>query len=166
MLTVEYVGSLDLIFHSAQGVRVTLGSVSFIPGLKVNLLSLHTIQIKERVILDNKGVHLMGGRLTFPQDRAGCRLNATRRLPAPFPPDFSPFLPMHGAPALTIMKPSSPPAPLVPVPAVMQSVRTPALPAPSPSPGVMVALDPAVAVNPSVEALPPFIPSAQTRWRQ
>ena len=31
VLTVEYVGSLDLIFHSAQDARVTLGSVSFIP---------------------------------------------------------------------------------------------------------------------------------------
>ena len=52
MLTVEYVGSLNLIFHSAQDVRVTLESVSFIPGLKVNLLSLHTVQFKERFILD------------------------------------------------------------------------------------------------------------------
>ena len=95
MLTVEYVGSLDLIFHSAQHVRVTLDSASFIPGLKVNLLSLHTIRFKERVILDNKGVHLMGDRLTFPQDRAGCRLNATRRFPASFPrvaPRFFPCM--------------------------------------------------------------------------
>ena len=42
MPTVKYVGSLDVIFHSAPDVRVTLESVSFIPGLKVNLLSLHT----------------------------------------------------------------------------------------------------------------------------
>ena len=97
MPTVKYVGSLDVIFHSAPDVRVTLESVSFIPGLKVNLLSLHTIQFKERVILDNKGVHLMGGRLTFPQDRAGCRLNATRRFPASFPRVFPRFIPMHGA---------------------------------------------------------------------
>ena len=104
MLTVEHVGSLDLIFHSAQDVWVTLESVSFIPGLNVNLLSLHTIQFKERVVLDNKGVHLMDGRLTFPQDRACCRLNATRRFPASFPRVSPPFLPMHGAPALTVMK--------------------------------------------------------------
>ena len=52
MPTVKYVGSLDVIFHSAPDVRVTLESVSFIPGLKVNLLSLHTVQFKERFILD------------------------------------------------------------------------------------------------------------------
>ena len=144
MLTVEYVGSLNLIFHSAQDVRVTLESVSFIPGLKVNLPSLHTIQFKERAILDNKGVHLLGGRLTFPQDRAGCRLNATRRFPASFPRVSPPFLPMHGAPALTVMKPSPPVPPLAPVPVVMQPVRTPTLSALSPSPGVMVEVDTAV----------------------
>ena len=54
MLTVEYVDNLDLIFHSAHDVWLTLKSVSFFPRLKVSLLSLHTIQFKEQVILDNK----------------------------------------------------------------------------------------------------------------
>ena len=134
---------------------MTFENVSFIPALKLNLLSLHIIQFKERVILDNKSVHLMGGRLTFPHNRARCRLNATRRLSAPFPRVSPPFLPMHGAPSLTIMKPSPPPPPLAPVPAVMQSVRTPTLPALSPSLGVMVEVDPAARAEPPP---PPLLP--------
>ncbi|CAN0458548.1 unnamed protein product, partial [Laminaria digitata] len=69
MLQVEYVGSLNLTFHSAgQDIRVTVESVSFLLQLKVNLLSLHTIQAKELVTLDRHGTHLMGGLLTFPRD--------------------------------------------------------------------------------------------------
>ncbi|CAN0566656.1 unnamed protein product, partial [Laminaria digitata] len=56
MLQVEFVGSLDLTFYSAgQDVPVTLESVSFLPKLQVNLLSLHTIQAKEPVSLDSQG---------------------------------------------------------------------------------------------------------------
>ena len=83
-LVVEYVGSVDFIFHSTEDVRVTLESVLFIPSLKINLLSLHTIQAKEAITLDAAGTHLMGGRLFSPKDRAGSRLKATRRSPALF----------------------------------------------------------------------------------
>ncbi|CAN0545759.1 unnamed protein product, partial [Laminaria digitata] len=56
MLQVEYVGSVNLIFHSkGQDVRVTLKSVSFLPQLRVDLLSLYTIQAKEPVFLDSQG---------------------------------------------------------------------------------------------------------------
>ncbi|CAN0426840.1 unnamed protein product, partial [Laminaria digitata] len=56
ILQVEYVGSVDLTFHSSgQDVRETLESVSFLPQLRVNLLSLHTIQVKEPVSLDSRG---------------------------------------------------------------------------------------------------------------
>ena len=85
---------------------MTLGSVTFIPGLKANLLSLHTIQFTERVILDNKGVHLMGGCLTFAQDGAGRRQNSTRRPPSLFPRVSPSFLPMHGAPTLPALSTS------------------------------------------------------------
>ena len=112
-LVVEYVGSVDFIFHSTEDVRVTLESVLFIPSLKINLLSLHTIQAKEAITLDAAGTHLMGGRLFSPKDRAGSRLKATRRSPALF---FS----------------------LPPKPAV-QPVRTPGVSSMPPSPGVMVA---------------------------
>ena len=74
-LQVRYVGSLDLIFHRAQDVPVTIESVSFLPEIKVNLLSLYAIQARKSVTLDGTGDHLMGGRLNFPKYRAGSRLN-------------------------------------------------------------------------------------------
>ena len=90
-LTVEYVDSLDITFHSPTGdVQVTLESVSLLPQLKVHLLSIHTIQAKEPIFLGSKGTHLLGGRHVFLRDRAGSGLNATRH---PFPPApvFSPI---------------------------------------------------------------------------
>ena len=77
-LVVEFLGSLDLVFHSNEDVRVTLESVSYVPTMSVNLLSLHTVQVNQKIALDATGVHLLGGRLTFPKDSAGSRLNATR----------------------------------------------------------------------------------------
>ena len=76
-LVVEYVGSVEFIFHSTEDVRVSLKSVSFIPSLKVNLFSMHIIQAKEAITLDATGTHLMSGRLGLPKDRVGSRLNAT-----------------------------------------------------------------------------------------
>ena len=78
---VRFVGTLDLIFLSAQDVPVTVESVSFLPELKVTLLFLHAIQARQSVTLDGTGAHLMVGRLTFPKDRAGSRLHAIRPFP-------------------------------------------------------------------------------------
>lgn len=41
--TREYMGALYLIFHSWGDVRLNLENVAHIPGLNVNLLSLHPI---------------------------------------------------------------------------------------------------------------------------
>ena len=86
-LVVEYVGSLDLAFHSDEDVRVTLESC--VPAMSVNLLSLHTVQDNQTIAFNATGVHLLGGRLP-PKDSARSRLNATRLSP-----------PMLGATALT-----------------------------------------------------------------
>lgn len=84
-MVLEYVGSLDLIFRSSQDARVALQSVSYVLVMPVNLLSLHTVRVNQELTLDATGIHLLGDRVTFPQDRAGSRLNATC-LPTP-PPD-------------------------------------------------------------------------------
>ena len=55
-LAVEYVKTLDLTFHSKKEVQVTLERVSYLPSLKVNTLSLHTIQVGVGIILDSAGV--------------------------------------------------------------------------------------------------------------
>ena len=89
-LIVDYIGSVDLIFHSPEDVQETLECVYFISSLKVHLLSLHTIQVKEAFTFDATAAHLMSGWFCFPQDGTGSRLNATRR-----PPPLPPFLPLR-----------------------------------------------------------------------
>ena len=84
-LVVEYVGNLDLVFHSGKDVRVTLESVSYVPAMSVNSLSLNTVQANQNITFDVTGVPLLGGCLTFPKDRAGSRLNANAPQP-PHPP--------------------------------------------------------------------------------
>ena len=59
------VGTLALSFHSAQDLSETVDCL-FLPGLNVNLLSLHTVQARESIALDERSVHLMGARLIFP----------------------------------------------------------------------------------------------------
>ena len=202
-LVVEYVGSVDLVFNSTEDVRVSLESVLFIPSLKVKLLSLHTIQAKEPITLDATGAQIMGGRLFFPKDRAGSRLNATRRppplfvfssltgypgfdgrdgTPTPSPPP-SPSPPCADACGTTGADAGSicyatvaggygssrgddgswfppfppyawyagnnpPPPPRSSVPVTVQPVRMPGVSAMPLSPGVMVAVEPVIAVNP------------------
>ena len=138
-LVVEYAGCVGLIFHGTGDVRVSLESVSIIPSVKVNLFSLR-LQAKEAIIFDATGAHLMGGRLFFPKDRAGFRLNATRR-----PPPSSSSPPSQGTPALlAVLRPPEPlPPPLpprAPMPEV-QPVRTQGVSAMPPSPGGMVAVE-------------------------
>ena len=72
---VEYIGSLGLVFDNNHDERVTLESVPFGPAMSVNLLSLQAVQANQKVTLIAIGVHLLGGRLTFPKDRACSRLN-------------------------------------------------------------------------------------------
>ena len=143
----EYVGAVDLIFHSTEDARVTLENVYFIPSFKINLLSPHTSQAKEAITPDATGAHLMGGRLFLPKDRAGPRLDATR---SPPPPSY--FPPLRGAPALmALMQPLNPPPPRAPVPVTVQPVRTLGVSATPPSPGVMVTVE-----DPLVAGFPPF----------
>ena len=84
----EYVASLDLVFLSNEDVRVTLECI-ILPAMPVNLLSPHTVQANQNTALDATGVHLLGGRLSFPKDRAGSRQNATRLNPLPPPMPYA-----------------------------------------------------------------------------
>ena len=75
---VQFVGKLDLVFHSRTDYLVTLHDVSFVPDLGFNLFSFHVVQEKHEIILNKSGVHLLDGRLVFPRRRNGSSLRATR----------------------------------------------------------------------------------------
>ena len=78
---VQFVGKLDLVFHSKTDHPVTLHDVSFVPDLGFNLFSFHVVQEKHEIILKKTGAHLLGGRLVLPRRINGSSLRATRVLP-------------------------------------------------------------------------------------
>ena len=78
---VQFIGKLDLVFHSRTDHPVTLHDVSLVPDLGFNLFSFHVVQEKHEIILNKTGAHLLGGRLVFPRKSNGLSLRATRVLP-------------------------------------------------------------------------------------
>ena len=78
---VQFVGKLDLVFHSRTDHPVTLHGVSFVPDLGFNLFSFYVVQEKHEIILNKTGAHLLGGRLVFPRRSNGSSLRTTRVLP-------------------------------------------------------------------------------------
>ena len=59
---VQFVGKLDLVFHSRTDHSVTLHDVSFVPDLGFNLFSFHVVQGKHKIILNKTGAQLLNGR--------------------------------------------------------------------------------------------------------
>ena len=78
---VQFVGKLDLVFHSRTDHPVTLHDVSFVLDLGFNLFSFHVVQEKHEITLNKTGAHLPNGRLVFPRRSNGSSLRATRVMP-------------------------------------------------------------------------------------
>ena len=74
---VQFVGKLDLVFHSRTDHPVTLHNVSFVPDLGFNLFLFHIVQEKHEIILNKTGSHLLNGRLVFPRRSNGSSLRTT-----------------------------------------------------------------------------------------
>lgn len=77
-LRVEYVGSMDVVFHRYTDKRCTLADVSYVPGLGFNLYSLYADQRTNRMISDVSVQHIIGTNVTFPRNRSGSYLRSTR----------------------------------------------------------------------------------------
>ena len=77
----QFVGKLDLVFHSRDDHPITLHDVSFVPDLGFNLFAFHVVQEKHEIILNKTGAHLLGGRLVFPRRSNGSSLRAPRVMP-------------------------------------------------------------------------------------
>ena len=68
---VQFVGKIDLVFHSRTDYQVTLHNVSFVPDLGFNLFFVLRCAGKARNNPNKTGAHLLGGRLVFPRRRMG-----------------------------------------------------------------------------------------------
>ena len=75
---VQFVGKLDLVFHSRTDHPITLRDVTFVSDLGFNLFSFYVVQEKHEIILNKTGAHLLYGRLDFPRRSNGSSLRATR----------------------------------------------------------------------------------------
>ena len=80
-LRVEYIGNIDVLFHGGSEEQITLIDVSYVPDLKFIFFSFHKAQQTHVIILDAAGAHIMGGNLTFPCEKSGSYLRATRLAP-------------------------------------------------------------------------------------
>ena len=78
---VQFVGKLDLVFHSRTDYPVTLHDVTFVSDLGFNLFSFHVVQEKHEIVLNKTGAHLLNDRLMFPRRSNGSSLSATRVMP-------------------------------------------------------------------------------------
>ena len=70
-----------MLFHGRIDEPITLCDVSYVPDLKFNLFSFHKAQQTHVIILDAEGTHIMGENLTFPCEKSGSYLRATRLAP-------------------------------------------------------------------------------------
>ena len=62
---VEYVGNIDVVFHGKSDEQITFCDVSYVPGLRFNIFSLHKAQQTHAIILDAIRAPIMGTNITF-----------------------------------------------------------------------------------------------------
>ena len=74
----EYIGNIVGIFHGRTDQRITLIDLAYVPGLGLNLYSLHAVQRTHLIVLDASGTHIIGKNMTFPHSSSGSYLLATR----------------------------------------------------------------------------------------
>ena len=77
-LKVEWFGSLDVVFHCKDDVRVTLENVAVVPGLAFDLMSFNCIKEKHDILMNRDGTWIRDGRVHFVKLPAGNYIQATR----------------------------------------------------------------------------------------
>ena len=73
-MRIECFGKIRVKFHSTEDVDTILHDVAYIPGIGMNLFSVHTTMREEPVMGESRGMHVMGGRLFFPWYESSCAL--------------------------------------------------------------------------------------------
>ena len=79
-LRIECFGRL---FHSTENVDTILHDVAYIPGIGMNMPSVHIVIRRELVMGDRTGMYVMSGCLLIPWHELSCALTATRSPPVP-----------------------------------------------------------------------------------
>ena len=71
-------GSLEVVFHCKDNVRVTLENVVVLPGLAFDLMYFNCIQKKYGILMNRDGTWILNGRVHFAKFLAGNYIQATR----------------------------------------------------------------------------------------
>ena len=58
MLPIACYGELDLVLHSIEDVVVTLNNVAHVPGMGLNLFSLHAVGKQQAVVINLSLIHI------------------------------------------------------------------------------------------------------------
>ena len=74
----EYFGSLDVVFHSKDDMRVILENVAVLPGLAFDLMYFNCIQEKHDMLMNRDGTWILDGRVHFTKCLAGNCIQGTR----------------------------------------------------------------------------------------
>ena len=74
-------GNIDVVFHGKSEEQITLCDVSYVPDLKFNIFSFHKAQQTHVIILDAAGAHIVGKNITFPCEKRGSYVRASRLAP-------------------------------------------------------------------------------------
>ena len=77
-LKVECFGSLDVVLHCKDDVRMTLENVAVVPGLAFDLRSFNCNQEKHDILMNRNGTWILNGRVLFVKLPAGNYIQATR----------------------------------------------------------------------------------------
>ena len=79
MMGAELVDKLSLLMHCQGGdTHVRLTNVAYIPGVQFNLFLFHAVMSKCRVTMGTKGVHMLGGSVSFVRRETGSLCSANR----------------------------------------------------------------------------------------
>ena len=66
-IKIEYIGTMDVIFHGKSDQRITLIDVAYVPDLGFNLYSLHAVQRTHLIVSNASGTHIIGANDVPPQ---------------------------------------------------------------------------------------------------
>ena len=85
-LRIECVGNIEAVFHGRSEEQITLCDVSYVPDLRFNLFSFHKAQQTHFIISDAAGAQIVAENLTFPCEKSGLYIRASRLAPGTVKP--------------------------------------------------------------------------------
>lgn len=76
----EYFGCIDMVMHCSEGVEVTVGDVTFVPGVSSGIRVVRVLHEEHSISLGDTGAHMLDERVIFYTEKFGNKVEtATAR---------------------------------------------------------------------------------------